>query len=114
MNAPAHFQDLLLQPADNERLANLCGQLDEHLRQIERRLGVEINNRGHQFRVIGEPPTVTIAMAVLVALACNITASWGVNWIMASYGMLVWLVSLPWTLLMLKRYYKPHPKSVMI
>ena len=68
MNAPAHFQDLLLQPTDNERLANLCGQLDEHLRQIERRLGVEINNRGHQFRVIGEPPTVTIAIAVLEAL----------------------------------------------
>ena len=36
----AHFQDLLLEPADNERLANLCGQLDEHLRQIERRVGV--------------------------------------------------------------------------
>ena len=68
MNAPAHFQDLLLQPADNERLANLCGQLDEHLRQIERRLGVEINNRGHQFRVIGEPSTVTMAVAVLEAL----------------------------------------------
>lgn len=68
MNAPAHFQDLLLQPADNERLANLCGQLDEHLRQIERRLGVEINNRGHQFRVIGEPPTVAVALAVLEAL----------------------------------------------
>ncbi len=68
MNAPAHFQDLLLQPADNERLANLCGQLDEHLRQIERRLGVEINNRGHQFRVIGEPPTVAVAMTVLEAL----------------------------------------------
>ena len=68
MNAPAHFQDLLLQPADNERLANLCGQLDEHLRQIEHRLGVEINNRGHQFRVIGEPPIVTVAIAVLEAL----------------------------------------------
>ncbi len=58
----------MLQPADNERLANLCGQLDEHLRQIERRLGVEINNRGHQFRVIGEPPTVVTAVAVLEAL----------------------------------------------
>jgi len=68
LNAPAHFQDLLLQPADNERLANLCGQLDEHLRQIEHRLGVEINNRGHQFRVIGEPPIVTVAIAVLEAL----------------------------------------------
>ncbi|MBL8258837.1 MAG: PhoH family protein [Candidatus Competibacteraceae bacterium] len=62
------FQDLLLEPADNERLAQLCGQLDEHLRQIERRLGVEINNRGHQFRVIGEPQAVAVAVAVLEAL----------------------------------------------
>ncbi|MFO1371158.1 MAG: PhoH family protein [Candidatus Competibacteraceae bacterium] len=68
LNHSAKFHDLLLEPADNERLANLCGQLDEHLRQIERRLGVEINNRGHQFRVIGEPPAVAIAAAVLEAL----------------------------------------------
>ncbi|MDG4554712.1 MAG: PhoH family protein [Candidatus Competibacter sp.] len=58
----------MLEPADNARLANLCGHLDEHLRQIERRLGVEINNRGHQFRAIGEPATVAIAVAVLEAL----------------------------------------------
>jgi phosphate starvation-inducible PhoH-like protein len=67
-NASPKFQDLLLEPADNERLARLCGQLDEHLRQIERRLGVEINNRGHQFRVIGEPHAVAVAVAVLEAL----------------------------------------------
>ena len=64
----AHFQDLLLEPADNERLANLCGQLDEHLRQIERRVGVELNNRGHQFRIIGEPHAVALAAALLEAL----------------------------------------------
>lgn len=46
-------QEFFLEPADNERLANLCGQLDEHLRQIETNLGVEINNRGNQFRVTG-------------------------------------------------------------
>jgi phosphate starvation-inducible PhoH-like protein len=68
MTPAAHFQDLLLEPADNERLANLCGQLDEHLRQIERRLGVEINNRGHQFRIIGEPHAVSLATALLEAL----------------------------------------------
>ncbi|HXH03262.1 MAG TPA: PhoH family protein [Candidatus Competibacteraceae bacterium] len=61
-------QDLLLEPVDNERLANLCGHLDEHLRQIERRLGVEINNRGSQFRVVGEPQAVSVATAVLEAL----------------------------------------------
>jgi len=60
--------DIILEPADNERLANLCGQLDEHLRQIERRLGVEINNRGNVFRVIGEHRSVQAAREILFDL----------------------------------------------
>ena len=54
MTDPLHTIDILLTPEDNERLAMLCGPFDEHLRQIERRLGVEISNRGASFRVIGE------------------------------------------------------------
>jgi phosphate starvation-inducible PhoH-like protein len=50
---------------DNERLANLCGQLDQHLRQIERRLGIEINNRGAIFRLIGDRQSVTAGEKVL-------------------------------------------------
>ncbi|MDE3073141.1 MAG: PhoH family protein [Pseudomonadota bacterium] len=46
-------RDFTLDPQDNTRLANLCGPFDEHLRQIELRLGVEINHRGHLFQVIG-------------------------------------------------------------
>jgi len=57
--------DLLLEPADNDRLANLCGQFDQHLRQVETRLGVEINNRGNAFRVIGDGPAIAAADAVL-------------------------------------------------
>ena len=45
--------DFTLEPSDNRRLANLCGQFNEHLRQLEQRFSVEINNRGHQFRVSG-------------------------------------------------------------
>jgi len=45
--------DFTLEPLDNQRLANLSGQFDEHLRQLEQRFSVEINNRGHQFRVVG-------------------------------------------------------------
>ena len=71
LNAAPQFRDLLLEPADNARLANLCGHLDEHLRQIERRLGVEINNRGHQFRVIGESAAIPVTVAVLEALYRN-------------------------------------------
>ncbi len=57
--------DLILEPEDNQRLANLCGQFDEHLRQMERRLGVEINNRGNVFQVIGTPTSVRAATEVL-------------------------------------------------
>lgn len=53
MNAVTETQELLLEPADNRILANLCGQFDEHLRQIEQRLGVHISNRGNHFKIIG-------------------------------------------------------------
>jgi len=43
-----------LEPADNARLASLCGPLDENLRLVESRLDVEIRRRGDHFRVIGE------------------------------------------------------------
>ncbi len=49
---PRH--DFTLEPDDTERLANLAGPFDAHLRQIELRLGVEIANRGNVFRVTGE------------------------------------------------------------
>lgn len=58
--------DFLLEPADNQRLANLCGQFDQHLRQLEQRLGVEINNRGNMFRIICDRPAgVAVAAKVL-------------------------------------------------
>jgi phosphate starvation-inducible protein PhoH and related proteins len=42
-----------LRPADNARLANLCGPLDENLRLLESRLDVQIRRRGDSFRVTG-------------------------------------------------------------
>jgi phosphate starvation-inducible PhoH-like protein len=57
--------DLVLEPEDNERLRNVCGQLDEHLRQVERRLGIEINNRGNSFRLLGEPAAIAAGREVL-------------------------------------------------
>jgi phosphate starvation-inducible PhoH-like protein len=53
LSAVSETQEVLLEPLDNQVLANLCGQCDEHLRLIERRLGVHINNRGNHFRVMG-------------------------------------------------------------
>ena len=46
--------NLELEPADTERLANLCGKFDEHLKQIEARLQVDIFCRGNLFAVQGE------------------------------------------------------------
>jgi phosphate starvation-inducible PhoH-like protein len=45
--------DLVLEPSDNQRLADLCGPLDDHLRQIENRLSVQVARRGNRFRVEG-------------------------------------------------------------
>lgn len=48
------LREFLLEPADNARLANLCGPLDENLRLVEARLSVEIRRRGDNFRITGE------------------------------------------------------------
>lgn len=61
-------QSFSLEPADNQRLASLCGQFNEHLRQIESRLGVEINNRGNSVTVTGDPGPVSAAELVLKKL----------------------------------------------
>ncbi|VAW74198.1 Phosphate starvation-inducible protein PhoH, predicted ATPase [hydrothermal vent metagenome] len=56
---------LTLEPADNQRLASLCGQFDEHLRQLENRLDVEIINRGNNFRIEGSDQAPSLAGQVL-------------------------------------------------
>jgi len=64
----SHHHDFTLEPTDNERLANLSGPFDEHLRQIELKLGVEIANRGHVFRVSGPDKTAAEAEKLIKAL----------------------------------------------
>jgi phosphate starvation-inducible PhoH-like protein len=46
-------QPLTLEPSDSRRLANLCGLLGQHLRQIEERLEIEIRHRGSEFELTG-------------------------------------------------------------
>ena len=58
----------MLEPHTNERLANLCGQFDEHLRLIERRLGVAISNRGNLFKLEGLRAACDTATQVLQKL----------------------------------------------
>ena len=57
--------ELHLEPADNARLANLCGPFDQHLKQLERRFGVEISSRGNVFHVNGTPEQARAAGEVL-------------------------------------------------
>lgn len=45
---------LTLTPVDNDRQAELCGPMDDHLKTIERRLGVGISYRGNQFKILGK------------------------------------------------------------
>ena len=47
--------EVLLAPADNQRLANLCGALDENIRQIEAALDISIARRGERFTLRGSP-----------------------------------------------------------
>ncbi|HET7776195.1 MAG TPA: PhoH family protein, partial [Azospira sp.] len=46
--------ELFLSPVDNHHLANLCGPLDENLRQIEAALDVTITRRGERFTFHGD------------------------------------------------------------
>ena len=59
---------LTLEPVDNQRLANLCGQFNAHLQQIERRLNVEIANRGNQFKITGLVQAIKATEAILQML----------------------------------------------
>ncbi len=54
-----------LTPVDNHRQANLCGPMDDNLKTIERRLGVEISYRGHEFTVVGKPKNSQSVVLIL-------------------------------------------------
>ena len=58
-------RDLVLAPADNIRLVELCGPLDQHLHLIEARLGVEVKRRGNRFQIIGVQAAIKQAESVL-------------------------------------------------
>ncbi|RUO32146.1 nucleoside triphosphate hydrolase [Aliidiomarina sedimenti] len=57
--------ELYLEPADSQRLANLCGPFDDNIKQIERRLGVEISYRDNHFRIIGPPKGLVASSQIL-------------------------------------------------
>ena len=56
---------VILEPNNSQQLAALCGPFDAHLKQIERRLGIVINNRGNDFELIGDNTVVLAAGELL-------------------------------------------------
>ncbi|MFP5383486.1 MAG: PhoH family protein [Gammaproteobacteria bacterium] len=68
MDSSPQTASLTLEPYDARRLAVLCGRLDEHLRQIEHRLGVDIRNRGNEFQFSGDAGAVRAASGLLERL----------------------------------------------
>jgi phosphate starvation-inducible PhoH-like protein len=57
--------EFTLQPEDNARLANLCGALDENIKQIETALEVNINRRGGTFNISGKLDNTRLASQLI-------------------------------------------------
>jgi phosphate starvation-inducible PhoH-like protein len=57
--------ELSFTPVDNQRLANLCGTLDENLKQIESAFDVSIARRGEHFSISGAPEPSRLAAEAL-------------------------------------------------
>lgn len=56
---------MVLEPDDSRHLANLCGPLNDHLRLLSERLGVQIRSRGNTFELQGPTEAVADARALL-------------------------------------------------
>ena len=65
-------RDLILRhqfsPSSNQRLGNLCGALDEHLRTIEAGLQVKISHSHEKFKIDGSKANASRALEVLQAM----------------------------------------------
>ena len=69
MNKPLTTQQTFqLSPIHQQRLANLCGQFNQHLKQIEQRFSIEIRQRAHQFSLAGASQSVKQAFHLLTHL----------------------------------------------
>ncbi|BDM65641.1 ATP-binding protein YbeZ [Shewanella sp. NFH-SH190041] len=68
MSSKLTAMNLYLEPADNRRLASLCGPFDDNIKQLERRIGVEISYRNNQFKIVGLPRNCLTANNLLKQL----------------------------------------------
>jgi len=68
LNAQVESRELSLAAADNARLGVFAGPMEQNLRHVEERLGVEVRRRGHKLQVLGPPGIVDSALAVLTRM----------------------------------------------
>ncbi len=68
MSEAVEVRELSLEAADNARLGNFAGPMEQNLRHVEERLGVEVRRRGHRLQVLGPPGGVENAHAVLTRM----------------------------------------------
>ena len=59
---------ITLEPVDNNRLMNLCGPLNNNIKELEMRFNVEINQRGGSFFFVGKKKNIDIASKALKEL----------------------------------------------
>lgn len=55
MSSKLTTMNLYLEPAETRRLVSLCGPFDDNIKQIERRVGVEIVRKNNNFQITGLP-----------------------------------------------------------
>jgi phosphate starvation-inducible PhoH-like protein len=65
VSIPIETRDLAFEPVDNARLANFVGPMDENLRHVEQRLGVNVRRRGGWVEVSGPAPAAERAQLAL-------------------------------------------------
>jgi phosphate starvation-inducible PhoH-like protein len=68
VTAQVESRELSLEAADNTRLGNFAGPMEQNLRHVEERLGVEVRRRGHKLQVLGPAGIVDSALAVLARM----------------------------------------------
>lgn len=66
MNIVTH--EITLEPADNTRLNSLCGPYNDNIKQLEKRLGIEVNQRSHHFSLTGDEICVNAGATILQSL----------------------------------------------
>jgi len=71
-------KQIFLEPADNKRLASLCGPYDDNIKHLERRLGIEISYRNNEFKILGPGPQTAVAVDILKDLYVETQAIRGV------------------------------------